>query len=121
MVDRDPSLLSTFHSLVSTSKGAGFVRTGKEDYKCRDFYYLALKAQYAATVIISTAVLFYKIVKDDETAQLESKHALSLVMEESERCSIFFLPLLFRFPILSCRGSEPEEVFQLMLLLYHQL
>lgn len=73
MVDWDlsckiPFLLSTFHSLVSTGKDGGFVRAQKEDCKCRVFYYLALKAQCAATVIISTAVLFYKIVKDDETA-----------------------------------------------------
>lgn len=31
-----------------------------------------LKAQCAATVIISTAVLFYKTVKDDETALPDS-------------------------------------------------
>lgn len=73
MVDWDlsckiPFLLSTFHSLVSTGKDEGFVRAQKEDCKCRVFYYLALKALCAATVIISTAVLFYKIVKDDETA-----------------------------------------------------
>lgn len=58
-----------FRSLVSTARCQ--LREswgGKEDYKCRIFYYLALRAQYAATVIISTAVLFYKIVKDDETA-----------------------------------------------------
>lgn len=57
-----------FHSLVSTARCRLRESWGKEDYKCRIFYYLALRAQYAATVIISTAVLFYKIVKDDETA-----------------------------------------------------
>lgn len=64
----------------------------KEDYKCRVFYYLALKAQYAATVIISTAVLFYKIVKDDETAPPESELALS--PGHGRKCEMlhFFLP-----------------------------
>ena len=83
-----PPLLNTFHSLISTGKDACSVRAGKEDYKCRIFYYLALKAQYAATVIISTAVLFYKIVKDDETAEPDSEPTLSLVMEGSARCSM---------------------------------
>lgn len=88
------------------------MRAEKEDYKCRVFYYLALKAQYAATIIISTTVLFYKIVKDDETALPGSEHALSLVMEASVRCSIF--------PA-SAEGDEPEEVFQPTLLLFHCL
>lgn len=106
------SLLATFHSLVSTGKDAGFVRAWKEDYKCRFFYYLALKAQYAATVIISTAVLFYKIVKDDETTLLESELALSLVTEGSARRSIF--------PA-SVAGDEPQDVSRPTLLLCRQL
>lgn len=43
------------------------------DCKCRVFYYLVLKAQHAATVIISTAGLFCKIVIDDKTALAESE------------------------------------------------
>lgn len=88
------------------------MRAGKEDYKCRVFYYLALKAQYAATVIISTAALFYKIVKDDETALPESELELSLVMEGSARCSI---------SPASVARDEPKEVSQPTLLFYHHL
>lgn len=83
-------LFSTFHTLHSAGKGAGFVSVMKEDYKCEVFYYLALKAWNAATVIILTTVLFYKIIKDDETALPESELALSLFMEVSLRCSLFF-------------------------------
>lgn len=57
----------------------------REDCKCRVFYYLALKAQYAATVIISTAVLFDKIVKDDETVEPVSDIPPCLVIEGSVR------------------------------------
>jgi len=88
------------------------VRAQKEDCKCRVFYYLALKAQCAATVIISTAVLFYKIVKNDETALAESELTLSLVMEGSVRCSTLAA---------SVAGDEPEEVFQPTVLFYHHL
>lgn len=105
------SLPATFHSLVSTGKDGGFERAGKpgkEDYKCWIFYYLALKAQYAATVIISTAALFYKIVKDDETALPATELALSLVIEGSARC--------FIFPA-SVAGDEPNDVSQPTLLL----
>ncbi len=116
MVDRDPGKspfpLSIFQSLVSTGKDGSFVRAGEEDYKCRVFYYLALKAQYAATVIISTTVLFYKIVKNDETAPPESELELSLVMEGSARCSI---------SPASVAGDGPKEVSQPTWLLYHHL
>lgn len=90
-----PFLLSTFRSLVSTGKDTGFVRAGKEHYKCWVFYYLALKAQHTATIIISTAVLFYKIVKDDETALPESEIKPCLVMEG--KCE------MFHFSCLSCK------------------
>lgn len=90
MLDRklsaNPFLLSTFLSLLSLGKGAGFVSVMKEDYKCEVFYYLALKAWYATTVIILTTVLFYKIIKDDETALPEST---ALFVEGSVRCSLF--------------------------------
>lgn len=76
-------------------------RLCEEHYKCRVFYYLALKAQYAATVIISTTVLFYKIVKDDEMALPESELEPSVVMEGRARCSIF--------PV-TVAGGVPEEV-----------
>lgn len=76
--------LSSFHW-----QSAGFVRAVKEDYKCRVFYYLVLKASYATTVIILTTVLFYKIIKDDETSLPESELAPSLFVEGSARCSLF--------------------------------
>lgn len=47
---------------------------------------------FAATVIISTAVLFYKIVKDDETEVPAIQLARSLVIQGSVRCFSFFLP-----------------------------
>lgn len=85
--------------LFRLEKTAAFVRAEREDCKCRLFYYLALKARHAATVIISTAVLFYKIVKDDETALAEREYLLSPVLE----------------------GSLPEEVFQPTKISYRRL
>lgn len=93
--------LSTLLSLPYAGKGAAFVSVQKQDYKCEVFYYLALKAWYAATVIILTTTLFYKIIKDDETALPESELALSLLLEGSARCSLCFPRDI---------GDEPGEV-----------